>query len=181
MFRNVTLLILFITVLSGCKKEDQSTTSSTGSFIEINGDKRIIDATNKNVTFEYGTWGDPGWQFTITDNQFSNSIAGISNTGLKNIITIWDNNLAKANYSIVDFSENQPTGFAQAYMELYKQNGAILNKLRSKATSGNVKYSVVNSSKVVEFSGIKLFDSAGTLYTVSGRMEFSGSPHNTHW
>lgn len=172
------ILMLLLFILS-CKKDEESV--SSGNFIEVNGDKRIIDATNEKVTFEYGTWGEPGWQYTLTDNQFSTGIAGLPNNNLKIIITIWDNNLTKSSYVIVDNSDNAPTGYAQAYMELSKSSGAILDKLRSKANSGNVKYSVANSIKTVEFSNIKLFDAAGTSYTVSGRMEFYGTPHNTHW
>lgn len=171
-------LILFLFMLS-CKKDSE--TVQSGNFIEINGDRRIIDATNENVTFEYGTWGEPGWQYIITDNQFSTGIAGLPNNNLEIIITIWDSNLSKNNYEVVDSSDNKPTGYAQALLILSKKSGAVLSKLRSFANAGNVKYSVINSIKTVEFSKIKLGDGSGTTYSVSGRMEFYGYPHNTHW
>lgn len=174
----IFILLLFFVILS-CKKDSE--TISSGNFIEINGDKRIIDATNENVIFEYGTWGDPAWYYTLTDNQFSAGIAGLPNNNLYFSIQIWDINLTKSNYVIIDTSVNQPVGYAYAYMELSKTNRAIINRFRSKANSGNVKYSIVNSKKIIEFSKIKLVDEGGTTYTVSGRMEFYGYPHNTHW
>lgn len=173
------LLGLILTLTISCKKGEE--TISSGNFIEINGDRRIVDASNSNVILEYGTWGEPGYQFSMTDKQFSTGIAGLPNNNLNVIITIWDNNLSKSNYVIVDSSDNEPTGYAQAYMELSKTSGAILNRFRSKVNSGSVKYSLINSIKTVEFSKIKLVDDGGTSYTVSGRMEFYGYPHNTHW
>lgn len=181
----LTLIIIFSVLIVNCKKDNDSAslTSITISknFIEINGDKRIIDATNENVLFEYGTWGEPGYEFSLTDKQFSSGIAGLPNNNLHISIQIWDINLTKSSYVIVDTSVNQPIGYAEAYMELSKTNGAILNRFRSKVNSGSVKYSLLNSIKTVEFSNIKLVDDGGTSYTVSGRMEFYGYPHNTHW
>lgn len=171
------LLGLMLSFTISCKKGEE--TISSGNFIEINGDRRIIDASNSNVILDYGTWGEPGYQFSMTDKQFSTGIAGLPNNYLNVIITIWDNNLSKSNYVIVDGSDNEPTGYAEAYIMLSKNNGAVLNRLRSEANSGNVKYSLINSIRTVEFSKIILVDDGGTSYTVSGRMEFYGYPHNT--
>lgn len=179
MKKHLFLIISLLLLIISCNKDEEPVIS--GNFIEVNGDRRIIDATSENVSFEYGTWGEPGWVFMITDNQFSSGIAGLPNNNLKVIIAIWDDNLSKNNYEIVDNSIDEPTGYAHANMLLSKKNGAIINRLRSLNKSGTVKYSVINSKKIVEYSKIKLVDSEGTSYTVSGRMEFYGYPHNTSW
>lgn len=162
-----------------CNKDDDSITS--GNYIEINGDRRIIDSKSEKVIFEYGTWGDPGYQFTMTDKQFSAGIADIQNTGLEVIITIWDNNLSKSSYSVTNFSQSEPMGYSQAHLIFTDNRGANINKFWSEGTSGNVRYSNNNGKRTIEFSNVKMKSRDNKYYTVSGRMEFSGSANNEHW
>lgn len=171
------LLGLILTLTISCKKGEEII--SSGNFIEINGDRRIIDASNPDVNIQYGTWGYPGYQFSMTDKQFSTGIAGFTNNQIEIFVDIYDLNLSKNDYALVDYAWGDETkGFAQMFIRP-KKDGLSVSGLFSNTTSGNVKYSLINSIKTVEFSKIKLVDVGGTSYTVSGRMEFYGYPHNT--
>lgn len=166
------LLGLILTLTISCKKGEE--TISSGNFIEINGDRRIVDASNSNVILEYGTWGYPGYQFSMTDKQFSTGIAGFSNNQIQVIVNIYDDNLSKTEYDIVKYIGNQTKGFAEIII-FPSKNGARLNTFESTVNSGIVKYTLSGGKRVVEFQKIILLDGGGISYTISGRMEFYGS------
>ncbi len=161
--------IILLLSISGCKKDSNSDSAISGNFISINGDKRIIDATNSNVTINCGTYGYPCWQFHLLDKQFSTGIAGLPNNEIEFFINIYDLDLLKDQYALVTYTGNGAKGFAEILVRV-KKNGASFTSFNSTSSSGIVNYSLSGNKKVVEFDNIKLFQNS-VIYTISGRIE----------
>lgn len=163
---------IFILLITNSCKEDKETFSS-GNFIEINDDKRII-ALSTNV---YLFTSHAEFNYEISDKQYSKDIAGYSTDELKISISITDSKKSsndnipiKDSYPLVDLNSHQLLDYARIRIILSK-NGHDQYYFNSNYPTGNLEINRNKGNFIMEFSNIELLSGDNSPIIVSGRFK----------
>lgn len=168
--------VLILLITSSCKKDSETFISK--DFIEINGDKRIIESkSNIHLYIDHNIY-DNEFEYQFDDKQYSKEIAGYSNDGINFRILITERNLSsyftgkpsKNNYPLVDLNNHQLIDYARIIIILSK-NGQDQYYFNSYYPTGNLNVTDAKGKTIIEFSNIELQSGNSSLITVSGRFE----------